>query len=200
MEGHIPLSLEIFRVYQEIDRIIERLRFATGVCCPSGCGVCCESENVEATVLEVLPVAEEIYWRGEEVLVLSAIDEMKSEGMARCVLIEREASILAKGRCLYYEVRPLVCRLFGLSARRGKKGDLELCTCRVIREQDPAAIRRAQIGISEGLPVPVVQDIFMRIASMDPSKGFRRLPINRALEEALEYLWWKKPKRRRASA
>jgi hypothetical protein len=33
----------------------------------------------------------------------------------------------------------------------------------------------------------------MRVASVNTTLGFRRLPINRAIKEALGYLYWKRP-------
>jgi hypothetical protein len=50
------------------------------------------------------------------------------------------------------------------------------------------------MALSAGIKVPIYQEAFMRIASLHPGMGYRRLPINQALKEALEYLYWIKPK------
>jgi len=185
------LSSKVLRVYQEIDQKTARLQFAFGLRCPSLCGVCCDNPEVEATVLETLPLAEEIYQRKEEETVLFALEERRSHGDFKCLLYQANPGFPGTGRCSYYEFRPLLCRLFGFAFRRNKFGNLELSTCKVIKERTPEAVHRAEIGISEGEDVPVYQESFMRIASMDSGIGYRRLPINLALKEALEHLYWK---------
>lgn len=185
------LSSKVLRIYQEIDQKTARLQFAFGLCCPSLCGACCDSHEVEATVLETLPLAEEIYQRKEQEAVLFALEERRNQADFRCVLYRANPGFPGTGRCLYYEFRPLVCRLFGFAFRRNKFENLELSTCKIIKQRTPEAVHRAEIGISEGLDVPVYQDSFMRIASMDSGIGYWSLPINLALKEALERLYWK---------
>ena len=122
--------------------------------------------------------------------VLYAIKKSENRGDLVCVLYRPDRGIPGNGRCRYYKFRPLSCRLFGFATRRNKFGDIELCTCTIIKERTPEAVHRAGTRISEGLDVAVYQDSFMRLASIDPSKGYRRLPINLTLKEALEYLYW----------
>jgi Fe-S-cluster containining protein len=184
-------SSKVLRIYQEIDYKTARLQLAFGLHCPSLCGACCDSNKVEATVLEALPLAEEIYQRKEQEAVRFALEQRINKADFRCVLYQTNPSVPGIGRCSYYEFRPLVCRLFGFALRRDKFGNLELSICKIIKERTPDAVLRAEIAISEGLDVPVYQDSFMRIASMDPGIGFRRLAINLALKEALERLYWK---------
>jgi len=43
---------------------------------------------------------------------------------------------------------------------------------------------------------PVYQDCFYQVASIDPAKGFRLLPINVALKAALDHVYWQCPKDR----
>lgn len=54
-------------------------------------------------------------------------------------------------------------------------------------------MHHAGIGLFSGLDIPVYQDSFMRIASMDPYKGYRRHPINVAIKGALGHLCWSRP-------
>jgi Fe-S-cluster containining protein len=185
------LSSKVLRIYQEIDQKTAHLQLAVGLHCPSLCGACCDTSEVEATVLEALPLAEEIYQRKEQEAVLFTLEERRNQVDFRCVLYRANAGVPGTGGCPYYEFRPLVCRLFGFAFRRNKFGNLELSTCKIIRERTPEAVHRAEIGIYVGLDVPVYQDSFMRIASMDSGIGYRRLSINLALKEALERLYWK---------
>jgi hypothetical protein len=60
-----------------------------------------------------------------------------------------------------------------------------------MKERGPEAFHRFESGISETLDAPVYQESFMRIALLDPGIGYRCLPINGALREALERFYWK---------
>jgi len=184
------LLSKVLRIYQEIDQKTARLQVAFGLLCPPLCGACCDNPEVEATVLEILPLAEEVYRRKEEETVFSVLEEKRNQGDFRCMLYRPNPGFPGTGRCSYYEFRPLVCRLFGFAFRRNKFGNLEFSACKVMKERTPEAVHRAEIGISQGSDVPVYQESFMRIASMDSAIGYRRLPVNLALKEALERLYW----------
>ncbi len=185
------LPSRVLRIYQEIDQKTARLQLALGLRCPPLCGSCCDNPKVEATVLEALPLAEEVYRRKEEETMFFVLEEKGNQGDFKCALYRANPGFPENGWCSYYEFRPLVCRLFGFAFRRNKFGNLEYSACKVIKQRSPEAVHRAEIGVSEGLDVPVYQDSFMRIASMDSAIGYRRLPINLALKEALERLYWR---------
>jgi len=187
----IDLSLKVLSTYQEIDQQTARLGLAFGLRCPSLCGACCDSPKVEATVLETLPLAEEIYRRKEEKALLIALEKKRNQDDFKCVLYRANPGFPGIGRCSYYGFRPLVCRLFGFAFRRNKLGNLEFSACKVMKERPPEAVHEVESGISETLDAPVYQESFMRIASLDPGIGYRCLPINGALREALERFCWK---------
>ncbi len=183
----------VIEIYRDLDRKTACLQLATGLCCPPECGVCCKNLEVEATVLEALPAAEEIYRRREEEAVLCAIEKAEKRGDSVCVLYQPDPDIPRNGRCRYYEFRPLLCRLFGFASRRNKFGDIELCTCKIIKESNPEAVQRAEMAVSQGFGGPDYHDAFMRVGSVDPGKGYRRLSINLAFKGALQYLYWTRP-------
>lgn len=199
------------QVFREFGRAIARLQLATGLRCVPGCGSCCESRNVEATLVEALPLAGEIYRLNEEVKVLDAIDEKDLRGDPVCVLYRPDPDLPGHGRCAYYDFRFLVCRLFGFSARKGKAGRLEFSTCRIIKQRYPetvsaaeSSIRGGQLALStvegpvlstvEGMQIPVYQEAFLRIAGLEPGTGFTRYPVNQAIRKALERFYWKRLK------
>ena len=189
------VSREVWKVYREIDLKIARLRRAASLSCPEGCGTCCESRQVEATIPEVLPLAEAIYAKSEEQAVWLAVEDKGARGELSCVLYREDHDVSGNGRCTYYRFRPLLCRLFGFAARRNRRGGLEFCPCRHMKERSPEAVRRAGIGLLSGLDIPVYQESFMRIASLDPYMGYRRYPINLAIQSALGHLYWHRPGR-----
>jgi Fe-S-cluster containining protein len=183
----------ILEIYREMDRLALRFQDATGLRCLPGCGTCCDSEKVEATVVEVIPLCWQILLNREEERYLAAIEEMEGHESRRCVIFDPAKSQVAGGCCSHYEFRALMCRLFGFAARRDKKGGLEFVPCKWLREATPEAANRARIGVASGLAVLIYQDAFMRVAGVNPALGFRRMPINQAIKEALGYLYWKRP-------
>jgi uncharacterized protein len=186
-----PLE-EVLNIYQEVDRKILRFQEATGLKCPPGCGSCCESQEVEATVLEVLPLAIESFSAQQEDLLYSKIEEQERKGDRVCILYQPDLRTSGNGRCAYYKVRPLLCRLFGFAARRSKKGNLELCTCKVLRATFPKELQKEGEKVLSRFSLPVYQELSMRIAVLNPSIGFRRLPLNLAIKSAIEEVFWKK--------
>lgn len=190
---HRTLTSEISRIYRAIDRKITRLQHAATIACPEGCGACCQTLHIEATVLESLPLAEAVFEYEAEDHVLQLLEEKLSRNDPTCALFIPGMENPGSGRCSFYAFRPLLCRLFGFASRKNRHGDLEFSTCRRIRETFPESVQRAQIGVSSGLRVPVFQDSFMRIAAMNPAIGFHQRPINLAIKEAIEYIYWRRP-------
>ena len=210
------LPSQVMRIFRELGREIAGLKLATGLRCVEGCGTCCESRQVEATVVEALPLAKEIYRRGEEERILAALDEKERRGDPVCVLYRPDPHSPGHGRCAFYEFRFLVCRLFGFAARKGKSGRLEFSTCKIIRQNFPEAISAVDRSLEggpvlsnvegfdlrplEGPAIPVYQEMFMRIATLEPGTGFLRYPVNQAIRKAIERFYWKKAKPHRKSA
>ncbi|RJQ50246.1 MAG: YkgJ family cysteine cluster protein [Desulfobacteraceae bacterium] len=188
-----PRISEICRLYREVDRKTAALRMASGLRCPSGCGRCCATSKVEASILEVLPAAEGLYLRNETDAVMAMIEEKNRRGDRVCVFHMAHEDPFSQGCCAHYLDRPLICRLFGFAARAGKSGTLEFRPCKWISDTHPETAAGASDLISRGFDLPVYQTSFMQVASIDPSLGFQSLPINVALRRAIEYLYWKRP-------
>ncbi len=187
---------EVLQRYHVIDHKIKIFRVRTGLRCPLGCGICCDSTRVEASVLECLPLAWEIFRRRKEERISLAVEDNQREADSRCVLFCSDEGAAGLGRCSYYPFRPLVCRLFGYAARRDKTGRPELRLCKVMREQSSENSILSNLPDTHHMDPPVYQDCFLQIASIDPAKGFRLSPINAALKAALDYVYWQCPEGR----
>jgi Fe-S-cluster containining protein len=178
------LSYSVLELYSEMDRQTAEFRNATGLRCLPSCGQCCESAPPEATVIELLPAAEELFSRGEAQQWLERIASVRET--ERCVFFQPDPLIPGNGHCQLYVFRPSVCRLFAFAAMKNKNGKPELLTCRRQKEQIPLPVKGAQEAISGGMAVPSFDYFFLKMVALEPSLGRQRVPINRALHLALE--------------
>jgi uncharacterized protein len=178
------LSHRVLELYSEMDRRTSEFQSRTGLRCSPGCGQCCESATPEATVIELLPAAEELFSRGEAQQWLERIASVRET--ERCVFFQPDPLIPGNGHCDLYILRPSVCRLFGFAVIKNKDGNPELMTCRRQKKENPFSVKAAQEAISSGMSVPSFDYFFFPIATFEHSLGRHRLPINQALQLALE--------------
>jgi Fe-S-cluster containining protein len=175
----------VLRVYRRLDLHLRTFQSLSGLRCPPGCGVCCLSDSVEATVLELFPAAAIL---DETRALLPTLELLRSaEAPEHCLFHSREPDRTYGGHCCMYPSRPLMCRLFGFSARLDREGRRELAGCSRVREHLPEESQAAREAVrTASIPVPVMRNYAMEIFGIDPSLGSRLYPINEALARALE--------------
>jgi len=191
MDERVPRVLAEFRT---VDRAIDGFVAASGLACPPGCGACCNSPEVEATTVELLPMAEALAADGRADEALAALDDALARGRletalgapapSRCVMFRPDPVDPARGRCGAYTVRPLVCRLFGFGTRQTRTGRVELVACRVMRASDPARMQRVESDSELLSLAPVMADHAQALGVEGEVARLR--PINVALRDALE--------------
>jgi Fe-S-cluster containining protein len=174
---------ELFAVYARLEKQIRKFQGASKLHCKSGCGQCCENPHVETTVFEMMPLAHDLWKKNQAQEILKKIDD---ERKGVCVFYAADPSGTGQGRCTVYSLRPLICRLFGFSAKTDKTGAPQFVTCKVIKTCQAKEYARAEEMIQGGLEIPIMADFAREVARIDPSEGVRQLPINTALKQALE--------------
>jgi len=183
------LASTILGLYHRLDRQTLALRKRTGLACPRGCGECCHRHRVEATVLEMLPLAVHLWRTGGGEGLLERLGP--GEARERCLLYRPGEEDPSRGRCSQYPCRPLICRLYGFSAITDKQGRKELLLCRKLREiYAPRIAAWQQMIRSADLPVPVMADYTLQVNLLAPRYIGEWLPINQALRSALEMTGW----------
>ena len=172
-------------LYRRLDRRIARFRRAAGLDCPAGCGECCLSPEVEATVLEMLPLVLHLRRRG--LLEPTLADLGSEEPPRRCLFYSPAPLGTFGGHCSAYPWRPLLCRLFGFAAVADSKGRPELAVCRQMRAADPDRARAAAAAVRSGaLETLIMRDWSLAAFHIEPGLGSSPQPINAALKQALE--------------
>jgi Fe-S-cluster containining protein len=191
MDERIP---RVMAEFSAVDRAIDAFALASHLVCPPGCGACCNSPEVEATTVELLPMAESLVVDGRADEVLAALDAALARGVSapvlgepapsRCVMYRPDPADAARGRCGAYTVRPLICRMFGFGTRRTRTGRTELVACRVMRAFDPTRMQSVEGDTAVLSVAPLMAD---HVQALGVEGDVARLrPINMALRDALE--------------
>jgi len=172
-------------LYALLERQTEKFKKISGLECIQGCGICCEKDEIEASVLEFLPLAIELWKNGEALIYLEILLYLPED--SRCVFYRKneETNI---GGCGCYPYRGMICRLFGFSALPDKNGKLRLVTCNAIKSANPDKTAKAQDLIDNGFPVPVMSSFANELVNINPALGFARYPLNQAIRLAIEYI------------
>lgn len=185
--GSDPQCTEVISVHAEIDQQTEAFQRTTGIRCPDGCGACCHSPHVEASVIDVLPLAVELVERELTESVIDRIHERERSGDTRCVLFDVDPADPQRGRCSMYAWRPAVCRLFGFAGRRDADGQAQYSGCKIHREVMPATVAAAQQAVREGrIPLPLFSDLAGKVNAIASDSRGRTQPINQSLREAMQ--------------
>jgi Fe-S-cluster containining protein len=173
----LELEKQVLELYRKADSAVSRYRSAAGLFCPTGCVECCRSKKVEATVLEMVPLAFHLFRTNQAELL---IKRMEREEGVECILFRADLLGSLGGGCSQYSHRALVCRLFGFAGNNDRNGVARLALCRVMRE----SLKRENDRF-ESPYLPIFQMYGLAITALHPSLGARRLPINQALLQAL---------------
>ena len=175
---------QVEALFDRLEIEITAFKSDTHLYCNAGCGKCCSTPNIDASPLEFLPWAFHLFLNGK---AEETLKELTGISAKNCFLY-RSLSILEyhKGSCSNYRYRGLVCRLFGYAANTDKFGKLRLATCKIIKEQQTENFTRAEELINKEIYVPIFSDYYMRLAQIDLRMGVILIPINEALQMAIE--------------
>ena len=174
----------IENLFERLDAEISKFQTQTNLNCIAGCGKCCTKPEIEASPLEFLPWAFQLFLNGEAEKTLI---ELKNTTKSICHIYQPLSLLNSNsGRCNNYQYRGLICRLFGYAANRDKYGQLRLATCTIIKENQNDIYKNAEEAIGKGLYVPIFTDYYMQLNQIDFHLGNTILPINQALKIAIE--------------
>lgn len=172
------------RLFELLDREITTFQSETKLHCVAGCGHCCTKPDIDATPLEFLPFAFHLFLHGKAEFTL---DKLREDQSAICMIYSQLSMIdTDRGSCSEYKHRGLICRLFGYGASRDKHGELRLATCKIIKEGQAQAYQETVASIAKGLHVPIFSDYYHKLAQIDFQLGNKIVPINKAIEIAIE--------------
>jgi Fe-S-cluster containining protein len=185
------------KLFKELEKEVQTLKEGTGMMCVAGCGKCCFKSDVEATILEFLPLAYELFVRGEAETWHEKIRTAPDRQV--CWALQALATDQRSGKCTQYTNRGLICRLFAFSATLDKYGQKRLSTCNIIKTELPEAYQKADAWVKEGRPVAVMRHYYFRLSGIDHRLSEKFYPINvairLAIEEVLAYYTYRRPRK-----
>lgn len=174
----------VLQLYRSLDSQVEEFKLKTSLKCALGCGRCCENPAVFVTILEVLPLACDLWVKGEALDVLAKI---RGERKGWCHFYQPDSTVAGNGRCQIYSFRPLICRLFGFAVKHDKHGRPSLVICSTMKSNCAQEYQKTTEDLNTGaLKAPVMQEYALQIFNIDPVLGRELLPINEAIAEAIE--------------
>ncbi len=176
------LSDQVELVFDEIGQRYAQYQRDRGLFCRSGCGECCLHPGIEATVLEMLPLAFELVKEGKAESTLDALAAHDKDG---CFFYSRHSEDGKQGQCSVYLKRPGICRLFGAAGYNGREGEVQLSVCKNIKADYPQAYQDTLIAL-ESDPPPMIRNGKEQIRQIDYELGGMNFPINEAMEQALQ--------------
>jgi Fe-S-cluster containining protein len=170
-------------LFEKLDQEISTFQGWSGISCASGCGKCCYKPDIEATILELLPFALYLY---SENLTSSWIQKANHAETSLCLILS--PSRIGGGLCSVYKHRPLICRLFGYSARIDKYGRRELMSCKTIKSEQSENFTKASDLVLQGELVPLMTQYYMQLRGIDFELANEYFPVNEAIKRAIEVI------------
>jgi hypothetical protein len=90
-------AARVMEAYRRMDSECARFADEAAIGCPPGCGRCCSSPHVEASVLELLPLAIALVAEGTATQWLDSASSALARGDTRCIFFQPEKPADADG-------------------------------------------------------------------------------------------------------
>ncbi|OFZ25768.1 MAG: hypothetical protein A2381_03355 [Bdellovibrionales bacterium RIFOXYB1_FULL_37_110] len=172
------LANEILEVYRESPDSFQSFQQKTGLTCLPDCGECCLSNQVSASILEMIPAALYLYDHHLADQIITTLEDFDDTN--HCIFYIKLSTDGKKGRCSRYDLRPCICRSFGAAAIRGKTGKKILSVCKEIKKFTSLNLDHLDLS-----GAPVIGEFSSKILLKECSALTQVKPINQALYEAL---------------
>ncbi len=177
------ILIRILRLFKRVDKDAVRFKKLTSIHCPDNCSICCRDTFLETTAVEMLPIALNLWAKDEADIWL---DKIAFDSTDICVFFKPDKNDFSSGRCSVYDLRPLICRLFGFFTVKDKHGKYVYGSCKVIKEKYPSNYKKAKELIASGFHPSNMTDFTIQIIASGTDLGKKMLPINTATKVALE--------------
>ena len=178
--------LQVLKVYREIEKNTYKLKKNSNLKCPEGCKECCYSREVEASPIELLPLAYFLLRTNFDRNILEKLKEKIDDKV--CIFLYNDRSEKEKYGCTVYKLRPLICRLFGYYGVKNKYGQLKFSGCKVMKQYYNNEFKNAENYIMSSAQYMYMYNYYLRISFIGNDVENKLLPINTAIKKAIEII------------
>lgn len=167
----------LLKNYEEMSLAFSGAQLKNNLQCPNDCGKCCENPSIEASVLEMLPMA--LYLHDNNLIdaYLEKIDQAMNTNQY-CIGLQNN-------RCHLHPYRPTICRMFGVSGHLDKNRKLQASICKVLKETHPEDSHKVMTH-PENHNLPVMTHWASKLLTLEPELLTKQMHINLALKKAIE--------------
>jgi uncharacterized protein len=176
----------IEKIFSDLNTEINLFKVNSGLRCPDNCCFCCKTDNIEATILEFLPIAYYLHKIGMSEFYFNKLEKFDLRSI--CIFCNDNFSESKKSGCEFYQYRGLICRLFGFSGKKDKYNKPMLITCQKIKNTYPEQFSLIEIEINSGLEIPILRNYYLMLYGIDYSLSDKMYPINQAIKYALNII------------
>jgi Fe-S-cluster containining protein len=171
-------------LFDKLEDDISKFKHEYKLDCIKGCYQCCLKPDIEATVLEFLPLALHLYKTGKHIEVLERLEQLEENSL--CIGLNINNIEEQNGGCSIYPYRGLICRLFGFSAVTDKNDKNIISTCKIIKTELSEDFQKADSEVKNGADIPVIKNYYMELYGIDPNLATNYYQINSAIRRAIE--------------
>lgn len=175
---HKTLASEIMGKLNSIAEDFSTFQNNNTLACPPDCGKCCFKADIYSTPIEMLPMALDLYERG---IAQEMYDKCLEHKADHCLFMKISDLENGKGRCTEYQFRPLVCRTFGVAARRDKSSKINFSVCTTLKESKTAEFTKLISTDFTFEEVPFIDISKNRLSTLSPQFLEEEFPINESL-------------------
>lgn len=162
----------LFKHWEEMDKSYETFHKLSLLSCPQGCSSCCKDHQVHTTSFEMLPAALRLF---REDKTDSILEHIETYPPGRCALLHDD-------KCITYDERPSLCRLFGMGRIENKNS---FSICKIIKEQNPEQVKNL-VTIEELKHIKSYGQLYFPLITLIPRNEAEEVPLNQALKKAIE--------------
>lgn len=167
----------LLKEYEEMSSAFSIAQTKNNLQCPSNCGRCCENPSIEASVLEMLPMALYLHDNNLVDTYLEKIDQAMTTTQY-CIGLQNN-------RCHLHQYRPTICRMFGVSGHLDKNRNLKASICKVLKEHNPEDSHKI-ISNPENHNLPIMTHWSSKLLTLEPELLSKQIHINLALRQAIQ--------------
>lgn len=179
------LANDILREYDLLSRKFSTFQNQNQLSCFEHCGRCCFKIDIYCSPIELLPMALHLLETNRVEEYLEELNQHIEE--QHCVFLEVTDKESFKGFCREYLHRPIVCRTFGVSARKTKDLKTDYSICKLIKENKPEAYAQLiqNINFIED-EIPYINTSKSNLLALSPKFLEKEYPLNESLRIILD--------------